>query len=305
MTLIIFQQAVIMFFLLAVGFGCFRRGMLSNDTVSQLSKFVLQVVNPVVIFLAYQREFETELAVNLGVALLLSLIAFVIAMGIAYLVIRPHSARDVEIERFACIYSNCAFMGIPLVQALLGDEGVFYLTAFITFFNLIVWSHGVMMMSGQTSFISLLHVLISPSMIAIVLGMTCFFCQFFIPDLLAETCEIITGVNTPMAMIIAGATIAQTDLVAILKKKRLYLICSYRLLLIPLLTCVMLLVLPFSSTVEITILTATAAPTGAICIMQSIMYQRNATYASEIFGITTLFSMLTMPLIITIYAFLA
>ncbi len=304
MAIVVLQQAFIMLILILIGAGCFKLHLLSKDTVSEISSLVLKVVNPIVIFMAYQREFQPELVANLGWTFLLTAVSYVIAYAVAYLCIPDKEGRETVIERFSSIYSNCGFMGIPLVMAMFGYEGVFYLTAFLTFFNALVWSHGVMQMSGQRSLKSMVKVLRSPAIIAIVLGMIAFFCRMTLPSLLAETLEMVGSLNTPLAMFVAGATIAQTNLLGVLKKPRVFYVSLLKLLVIPLLCIVVFRLFPVDKTVEMTVTAAAAAPSAAICTMMSLTYKRNATYASEIFGVTTLLSVATMPLMMVVYSYL-
>jgi predicted permease len=305
MSQIILQQAFIMLVLILIGAGCFRFRLLSQSTVSEISRLVLTVVNPIVILLAYQRELKAELAVNLGWTFLLSVLSYAAAMLISYLAIPDKEGRETAIERFSCIYSNCGFMGIPLVQAMLGLEGVFYLTAFITIFNILAWTHGVMQISGQHSLHSLKKVLRSPAIIAIALGMFLFFTQLRLPELLTQPLAMVGELNTPLAMFVAGATIAQTNLPAVLKKPRVFYLCALRLLIIPAASLLLFLCTPFDSIIEMTVLAAAAAPSAAMCTMQCINYQKNAAYASEIFAMSTLLSILTMPLCMMLYEWMA
>ena len=305
MSQIILQQAFIMLVLILIGAGCFRFRLLSQSTVSEISRLVLTVVNPIVILLAYQRELKAELAVNLGWTVLLSVLSYAAAMLISYLAIPDKEGRETAIERFSCIYSNCGFMGIPLVQAMFGLEGVFYLTAFITIFNILAWTHGVMQISGQHSLHSLKKVLRSPAIIAIALGMFLFFTQLRLPELLTQPLAMVGELNTPLAMFVAGATIAQTNLPAVLKKPRVFYLCALRLLIIPAAALLLFLFTPFDSIIEMTVLAAAAAPSAAMCTMQCINYQKNAAYASEIFAMSTLLSILTMPLCMMLYDWMA
>ncbi len=301
MAQVILQQAFVMLILILVGAGCFKFHLLSKETVSEISKLVLTVVNPIVILLAYQRELKAELVANLGWTFLLSALSYALAMAISYLAIRNRTGRETAIERFSCIYSNCGFMGIPLVSAMFDYEGVFYLTAFITMFNLLAWTHGVMQISGQRSLRSIVKVLRSPAIIAIVLGMVLFFAQISIPALLAETLGMIGELNTPLAMFVAGATIAQTNLLGVLKKPRVFYVSFLKLLAIPLALILLFLLFPLEKTMEMTVLAATAAPSAAMCTMQCLNYKKNAAYASELFGVTTLLSIATMPLMMVVY----
>lgn len=301
MAAVVLQQAFIMLVLILVGAGCFKGHLLSKNTVSELSALVLKIVNPIVILLAYQREFQPELVANLGWTFLLSLISYAIAMLTAYLCIPAKDSRETAIERFSCIYSNCGFMGIPLVKAMFDYEGVFYLTAFLTVFNALVWSHGVMQISGERSFRSMIKVLRSPAIIAIAAGMILFFARITLPVVFSETLGMIGDLNTPLAMFVAGATIAQTDLKQVLRKPRLLWLSFLTLLFIPFLCLLAFLPFPLDSTMEMTVLAAAAAPSAAICTMQCIQYQKNAAYASEIFGVTTILSVATMPFMMMVY----
>ncbi len=304
MAIVVLKQAFIMLMLILVGAGCFKLHILSKASVSELSGLVLKVVNPIVILMAYQREFKPELVQNLGWTFLLTAISYGIAYAVAYLCIRDREGRETVIERFSSVYSNCGFMGIPLVMAMFGYEGVFYLTAFLTFFNALVWSHGVMQMSGERSLKSLVKVLTSPAIIAIVVGMVLFFCRITLPELVSEALEMVGSLNTPLAMFVAGATIAQTNLPGVMKKPRIFYVALLKLLVIPLLCIAVFRFLPADPTVEMTVIAAAAAPSAAICTMMSLSYNRNAAYASEIFGVTTLLSVATMPLMMMAYGWI-
>jgi len=301
MAVIVLKQAFIMLILILIGAGCFKMKLLSRETSAQLSGLVLKIVNPIVILMAYQRDFQPELVRNLGQTFLLSAAAFIVVIAVSYLCIPHREGRETVIERFSCIYSNCGFMGIPLVKAMFDYEGVFYLTAFLTVFNALVWSHGVMQMSGEKSLKSLGKVLRSPAIIAIIIGMIFFFARIEIPGLLAETFEMIGDLNTPLAMLVAGATIIQTDFLKVFRKPRVFYICFLKLLLIPVLIIVLSMLFPFDRTVEMTVTAAISAPSAAICTMMCLTYHRNAAYASELFGVTTMFSVATMPLMMMIY----
>lgn len=301
MAIIVLRQAVMMFLLILLGAFCFKAHILTQESTKQISALVLKVVNPIVILLAYQREFKLAFVANLGWTFVLSAAAYAVSFLAAYLGIRDREGRETVIERFSCIYSNCGFMGIPLVNAMFGEDGVFYLTAFLTCFNFLVWSHGVMQMSGQRSLRSLVRVLLSPAILAIAAGMVLFFCRITLPPLLHDTLSSVGELNTPLAMLVAGATIIQTDLPAVLRKPRVYYICLIKLLVIPLAAAGLFLLFPFDRTMEMTVLAACAAPSAAICTMQCINYNRNAAYASELFGVTTLFSVATMPGVMVLY----
>lgn len=299
MSSTILNQTIIMLILIAIGVLCAKTKLISETSNKDLSKFVLQVVNPVVIFMSYQKPYKAELAKNLLLTFVISLCAMTIMILFSYLLVRKKEGREFEIERFSSVYSNCGFMGIPLVNALFGDEGVFYLTAFITVFNLIVWTHGVILVSGEKDFKQVVKVFYSPTIISIFLGLITFFFEIRLPDTAVSALSFIKDVNTPMAMIVSGVTIAATDVPKLLKNYRVYYVCLLKLLVMPLILAVPISVFTnVDDKVHMTVLVAAAAPPAAMCTLLSIRYGKNSVYASEIFTAGTILSVGTLPLVV-------
>lgn len=310
---IIAFQAAVMFILLFFGYFLYKRKMLSDESTKQLSAITLSIVNPIVIFNSYMMDFDTTLLAGLGIAAGLAAIAHLALMAAAYIAVRK-GRKSSEIERFAIIYANCGFMGIPLVNATFGSEGVFYLTGFITMFNLFMWTHGTLMMSGKKSsgfgatVKSIGKVLLSPAIIAIALGMVFFFTGLRLPDIVQTPLDYIGSLNTPLAMIVSGATIAKAGLLRGFKCGRVYYVQIFKLILVPAVLTfafVPLAKLDVSMTVINTILIASSAPTASATIMFSYRHGKDEAYASGHFAVSTIASMATMPLVLMLSAFWA
>ncbi|MBE6902119.1 MAG: AEC family transporter [Ruminococcaceae bacterium] len=307
---IIAFQAVVMFILLFFGYFLYKKKMLSDESTKQLSAITLTIVNPIVIFNSYLMDFNVELLKGLAIAFGLAVVAHLALIAASMIAVRK-SKPNYMIERFAMIYANCGFMGIPLVKATFGDEGVFYLTGFITVFNLFMWTHGTLMMSGQRSAgfsdtaKSIGKVLLSPAIIAIAIGMVFFFSGLRLPSVVQTPLDYIGSLNTPLAMIVSGATIAKAGLLRGFKCGRVYYVQLFKLLLVPALLTIAyvpLVRLGVSATVINTILIASAAPTASATIMFSYKHGRDEAYASGHFAVSTIASMATMPIILLLSA---
>lgn len=296
----ILRQTVIMLILIMIGVVCSKTKIISKETNKDLSKFVLQVVNPVLIFMSYQTEYRTELVKNLALTFVLSIGAYAVMVMAAYILIPAKEGRETAIERFSAIYSNCGFMGIPLINALFGQEGVFYLTAFITVFNFVVWTHGIILISGEKDMKRVVKVFYSPTIIAIVLGIIMFFARIRIPSVAAEALDFISDVNTPLAMIVSGVTMADTDIPKLLKKPGIYYISFLKLIAIPLILVLLLAPFDIDEKVRLTVVIAASAPPAAMCTLQCIRYNKNSLYASEIFTAGTVLSVVFLPIIVKI-----
>jgi predicted permease len=300
-----FNQIMIMFFIIIAGAICYKIKLIDKETNKKLADLVLMVVNPFVIFVSYQREFEVKLVNGLLISLVLALITHLFGILIASLLLRKKSHEEsIAIERFAVVYSNCGFIGIPLVNGIFGSEGVFYLTAYMTIFNLVVWTHGVITVSGKSDKKSIVKAILSPSVIATVSGFVLFICRILLPNPIYEAINYIGGMNTPMAMMVAGATIAQTDIKKLLIKVRIYYIAFLKLLLVPIAVLCIFNLIEIPRMVLLTVVLAAACPTAATINLFALRFNKDYKYASEMFAITTILCSFTIPLVMIIANFI-
>lgn len=253
-----------MFILILAGILSCKAGLLDEAMSKKLSNLLLMVVCPCLIINSYQIDYRPELFTGLVLCLLFSGISFALDVLVAHVVIRPDSGRDEAIERMGIIYSNCAFIGIPLVEGVLGKEGVFYVTAYLTVFNM---------------------------------GLLLFFSQIRLPALLAGPVASLSALNTPLAMLIAGVNLAESDIWGSMRNPRIYWIGFVKLIIIPLVTLAMLILLRADRTAAFVVFICAACPTGAMTTLFALKYNRNARYASEAFCSTTIFSLITMPIL--------
>lgn len=297
------NQILVMFIIIFIGIVCYKVRLIDEDTNKKLSNILLNLVVPLVIFVSYQSNSSQSLLKGLLISLVLAFVTHIAGILISTLLIRGDRA-DGLIERFACIYSNCAFMGIPIVNGIFGSEGVFYITAYMTAFNLFIWTHGVIMMTGKQEMKAMMKTLISPTIMAIVLGMICFIAQIRIPDILFQSLDYVASMNTPFAMLVAGVTIGQTNIKKLFIEFRIYFIALIKLLLIPVILLLLYSRFPIDKTVITTAILAASCPTAATGTLFALRYDKNALYASEIFAITSLLSMVTIPMVMALTEFI-
>lgn len=296
-----FNQIFIMFIIILIGMICYKVKLIDKETNKKLSDIVLLLANPIVIFVSYQREFNSSLLTGLLISLVLAVATHLFGIFISIIVLRKKNQEaDISIERFAIVYSNCGFIGIPLVNGIFGSEGVFYIAAYMTVFNLFAWTHGIISISGKNDKKSIIKALTSPLIIATVFGFTLFACKIMLPDIIIKALSYVGNLNTPLAMMIAGVTIAQTNLVKLVSKVRIYYITFFKLLFVPI---AMLLFFSFFDIPQVVLLTsvlAAACPTAATISLFSISYDKNYLYASELFAMSTILSLFTIPLVMII-----
>lgn len=307
-AMVIAYQALIMFILLAVGYVLYKRKLVGDEATRQFSNIAISLINPIVIFNAYQTEFEPRLLKGLLWSVGLAVAAHVIFIIAAMVFVRK-GRGSWRVDRFSMIYSNCAFMGIPLIEATFGTEGVFYLTGFITVFNLFLWIHGVILMSeeGKRSAAetakSLVKIVLSPAILAVVLGLITFFTGLRLPSFIQTPLNYLGAMNTPLAMLVSGATIAKAGLLSGLKCRRIYFVQAFKLLIVPVLLAALFVPMRIFGADPLIInvvLIAAAAPTASATIMFAYKYGRDAEYASSHFAMSTLASIIMMPIVLLV-----
>ncbi len=297
LAVIALNQILIMFLIMLLGFFCYKIKIINHETNRKLSDFLLLIVNPLLIFNSYQREFNKELLLGLEISFVLAFVSHLVAIGAARLVIRGKNKQDISLERFSAVYSNCGFIGIPLINSLFGSEGVFYLTAYLTVFNVLIWTHGVVLMTGQKDMKAILKTLISPTFIAIIAGLVLFLINVRVPEVLYRSMDYVASMNTPLAMIIAGATMAQSQLKKVLLKGRIYLVIIMKQLVIPAILVILFHKLPIDNMILTTTVIAAGCPVAATGMLFALRFHKNHLYASELYSVSTVTSLVTIPIL--------
>lgn len=294
---LLLPQVAVMLLLIATGFICNKVGILGNETERPLSNLLLMVVIPALIIHSYQRDYNTELATGLLLSFALAIISHLVGISISYICIR-RKTKNAEIERFAAIYSNCAFMAIPLISAIFGSDGVFYSITYITIFNILNWTHGASMISESRKFSSMLKIIFSPTIISIAIAMTLFFLQIRLPSIVLTSLDYLGSLSSPLSMIVTGIALSQAGIFKTLATPRAYYVSFLRLLLIPLTTVLLFKLLPIPRTIMLTNIIATACPSAITVILFSSRYNKDSTYASKSVAISTIFSLVTIPVVV-------
>lgn len=298
MVLTILEKIFQMFLILFLGLLCYRKNFLDDATTVKLSNFLLMIVNPLVIFVSYQIDFDPALLHNLLITMGLAAASFAVQILLIHLIIPKKENPQADVERLSAIYGNCGFIGIPLISGLFGREGVFYMTAYLTVFYLYFWTHGVVIMAGKTDVKSTVKNLLSPAIVGVVLGFVCFLLKIRLPDTIVGAMDSVGSMNTPLAMLVAGATLGQSNIRECFGKLRTYWIVALKLIFVPVVALIMLLPFYLPSTVVVTLLVAAGCPIGACCTMFALKYKGDGKYASEMFVTSTLLSAVTIPLLV-------
>ena len=296
------QQVMVIFQLIMVGLVMTKKNFLTQTGINQITSLLLSVVTPCVLIDAYQKDFEPHLAWQLCTAAIFTVLLHVISILFCHFIFRREPTNRYRINIFCAIYSNCGFMAIPLLSAALGADGVFYGSAYLAVFTVFYWIHGVYVYTGgDRSAMSLKNALFNPGVIGTLISLILFLGQLRLPKVVGDSIGYLAGLNTPLAMIVLGSYLSKLNWKKALGNRSMYFVCFLRLLLIPLLAMALARLLRLDETVAQAVMISAACPTAAVATLFATRFHLDADYSSEIVSVSTLLSILTIPLIMMLF----
>ena len=297
--LVVGHQVAVLFILIALGFLCNKLRILNAETVAGLTDLVLYVVTPCIIVVSFQREFSRSMLGGLGLAFLIGVVYHLLNIAFAHALVRDAFDKRQKVLRFALVFSNAGYMAFPLQQELLGDVGVFYGAAVVAVFNLVLWSYGLVLMSGETRHVSARKLLLNPGVTSVALGVAFFLASFKLPPLALEPMRAVANLNTPLPMLIIGYYLADAKLGRVLTDAKVYGVMALRLVVVPLLLLGGLLLAGVrDQTTVVACLIAASAPAAAATTMFSAKFNQDTILSVGVVSYSTLLSLATMPLIV-------
>ena len=247
---------------------------------------------------SYLQSFNPDILSNIVNTLGLSIIVLVISMLIAFLASRKYPSKDRRVMQFGIGFSNCAYMGFPLITAMFGTEGLLYASVFVTMFNLFLWTVGVGIMSQAVRPKAILMSIVrTPVLYAVIIGLFIYMTQLYIPLVITQPLSQVGDMNTPISMIITGMLIADSDIIKILKNKDIYYTIIFRMLIIPTICFGIVKLIGISGIVANVCIILISCPTAAITSAFCVKYGHNEEYSSGAVVLTTVVSIITLPLI--------
>ncbi len=292
------QQVLILFVLIIIGACCSKLNMINEKSVEGLTNIALYFVTPCVIIKSFQRTLKPEMIKGLIIVFVSAILIHIISVLLTMLLIKDKEESKQKVLRFSVIFSNCGFMSLPLQQAILGDDGVFYGAVYVAAFNVIAWSYGLFLMSGSKSEISIKKLVINPGIIGVVVGLVLALCSIKLPFVIAQPVEYLAALNTPLPMLIIGFYLAQLDIKGIFKDAKKYLAILLRLVVIPLASIGLMYLAGIRNDLLVVCAIASSAPVAAITTMFANKFNRDTELSAELVSLSTLFSLVTMPLIV-------
>lgn len=298
-----FIQVVILFVVAMVGFICHKVGIYTDKASRLTTDLLFYIVAPAIIIRSFcGMEYNRSALTGLLLALLGGILFHIIGIVFATVLFNKSSKDTACIFKYACCYGNVGYMALPLAQAILGDEGVFYCSVILVPFNILSFTHGVgiMQRKEEKSKINIKKLIVNPGVIGVAIGLPLFLLQVKLPQVIYSPVSYIADLNTPLAMVMFGTYLASADWKTLFSDKRIFGSALVKVILVPIITIGCLKLFGYGGTLLAACALSASAPTASNTVMFAAKYDRDTALASKVTAFISVLSILTMPVMIAI-----
>lgn len=280
-SLLLMQQITELFLMIFMGYVIVKARLLKGEDSKVISKIVLYLIIPCVIINAFQVDYTSEKVQGLLLAFAASVMLQVLLLIIVWGAGRLMGLN--EVEKASVYYSNAGNLIMPIVTFVLGQEWVLYGCVFMSVQIVFVWSHGKWVLSRQSK-IDWKKILLNINMVAVFAGVFLFFTKIRLPQILNQTFGSVGSMIGPASMMVTGMLIA-VPAVALLLLKVSGLVNGS----------------PDGKKLLLIVFLAVITPSASTITQMCQVYGNDSQYASAINVMTTLFSIVTMPLMVLLF----
>lgn len=296
------QQVLILYLIVAVGFVADRSKVFTQDTAKKSNDLLFYIITPAVIIQSFMNmEFDTKTASTLGIAFLCMSATLTVGIFLAVPFFNKSGERK-SIFKYAVTYGNMGYMALPLCQAMLGNEGVFYCSAGVVAFNILCFTHGIWLMTkgdGKAKF-ELKRLVLNPGVISVVIGLPLFVFGIELPNALQSAVDYVAALNTPVAMLFFGTYIANTDLKKMFTVPQNYLVALLKLLVLPGIMLGLFKLFGISGTLLTACIISSSVPSANNTVMFAAKYGKDTGCASQIVAFDSALSIITIPFMVAL-----
>ena len=306
MFITVFTQVSVLMLMIAVGFIAAKAGIMTEAGAACCTDIALIIATPCVIIKSLMRRFDAAVMKSLLLAVALTLLVQVLMITLGTLLLRSKDLKRQRTLRFGSIFANCGFMSLPLQEVMLGADGTLYGSAYVIMFNLVVWSYGVYLISGDKRYIQPKKLFLNPGIAGLLIGLIIFVFSVPVPQVLSSTVNYLAAIYTPLPMLIIGYHLSKTNVLKAFKDIKCIAAVVLRLLVYPLVSLGILYLLGVRGTLLVSVIISLSAPVAAVTTMFSSKFGGGDTSLSvDMVSLSTVASIITMPAVITLAQLLA
>ncbi|MBO5224342.1 MAG: AEC family transporter [Clostridia bacterium] len=302
------------------GFVLKKLKKLPENSIAVISALIIYISQPMLSLYSFiEASFSSRLLLNMGIAFVLAIVFNLGTLLLAKVIFLKD--KDVEAGKVCTIgsaLSNCGFMGIPVIKVLFDDPQItIYAIIYMVVFNIVLWTLGVYVITGDKKYVSVKKAFLNLPTIVLVIALPIFFLNLNLTasanpaiQAIMQFCDYFNNFNAPLPMLIMGIRLADVKFKEIFNSGRVYLVSALKLLIFPVIALLLMWIISIIPAFSIdakmvtSILICVAMPTATMTMTFAEVFNGDKYTAVKITLQTTLFSIVTIPLFVTVLSLL-
>lgn len=300
MAEVLFYQMTVLAIIILVGFIATKAHIITKEVSKGLGGILINISSPSLVFMAFQIELNDDLKHQIILATIYSFILTILAAIISSLLTLWIKDGKREVIRFGSTFTNCTFMGMPLIDKVFGPMGIIYNSLFNIAFNTIIWTYGDYILSSEKKLdakVIIKKFLLNPPIIATFLGLMFLIFQIPVPKFLSDTLSMLGSTTGVLAMLILGEKISQIDFKKALTNPILHYGIFLVLIIVPLASLLFIKAFVEDDLMGRVLFVMMAMPSAIMTVVFCDRHNKEPLFASELTVMTHLLCIITVPLL--------
>ena len=286
--------------ILVVGIICSRLKIVSKEGQESLSNLLLNLVLPCNIIASFSSHVESDnMARNLVLALVISAIIQLLAVAFGGKLFKKFPKNEKDVMHYGLICSNSSFIGMPVAENIYGSLGVVYVSMFQLPIRITMWTSGLALFTKVDRKSAIKTILVHPCIVSMAIGIIIMIFSPPLPGFVTSTIDYLSKCTIPLSMLIIGCILSECSIKEIFDRSAVYF-SVIRLVILPLVIFVILKVLGVDDVLLGVSVIMSGMPAGSTTVILADKYDGDGHYASKVMFVSTLLSMLTIPLLCAI-----
>lgn len=283
------------------GYVLKKKKMVGEDCMPSLSKILLYVCQPCLSVYTFKNAtFSSAMLGRIGIFALLALLVQILMLGIAFLLFRRRMKNPLyRIMTIACSLGNCAFFGIPILEAIFKEQAdglLIYTSVYAIIMNIIGWTLGAAIISQNLKYVRVKKIFLNPAMFSLLIAIPFFVFEIPLPQSVDSMIDIIGRMATPISMLIMGMRLATTNFKQMFTTKQIYISIAMKQFLMPLLAFLMIAFLPLDGGMKAVLYIICCCPVASVVLNFSEILGEGQKEAASTVLLSTILSILTLPI---------
>lgn len=292
-----------LFFLAAPGYILVKVRILKVSYIPALVAVLLYVNQPMITIHSFMSvQYNNRILLNMLYVIVISILVQLIVLVISLIVFKTlkFSKDKRTVLSYASMFGNVGFMGIPVIQFMIPNSGeaLIYVATFLLTFNILCWTVGIYVLTGEKKYISFKKIILNPPFLGLLFILPFFIAKTKFPHVVIKTVGFLSDMNTPLALTILGMRFADIKIREVFKGYGPYIASFIKLLFFPLLTASILLMFKnIDNILRAVLIILSAMPSANMVLIMAERHNKDGITATKAVMISTILSLITVPVI--------